>query len=137
MDMRALYRAVKEHSGLEDDSIVDAGRHGADAGWGNFTYYSDTVAFYDKNEDLIWELVNEMADDFGQKPMELVASFGGAKDIYGSDQFKNLLSWFALEEVGRWLADNPLERMDADEEDEDDNEDADLDDEEDEESDEE
>lgn len=133
MDMEALYRAVKEHSGLEDDSIVDAGRHGADAGWGGFTYYQDTTTFYRLNEGLIWSLVQENADSFGMTPMELIASFGGAKHVYDGDQLENLLAWFALEEVGRWLEDNPDERTDDDEAGDDD-ESADLDDEEDDES---
>lgn len=46
-----LYKAIKDHSDLDDSSIADAGRYGASGGFGGFCYYTDTVAFYDKNEN--------------------------------------------------------------------------------------
>jgi hypothetical protein len=39
------------------------------------------------------------------KPLELIASFRRADMASTHDGFANLLAWFALEEVGRWLAD--------------------------------
>ena len=35
--------------------------------------------------------------------MELVASFGGANTITDNTTFKNLLAWFALEEVAHFI----------------------------------
>ena len=58
----ALYRAIKEHCSLEDDSLLEVAQHGADAGWGGFTYTSDCVEFYDANEAAIYELLNETAE---------------------------------------------------------------------------
>ena len=101
--MRKLVDAIKAHGGLEDAEIIDAGNHGADAGWGGFTYTTDCVDFYDANEEAIWELLRESADDMGVKPLELVASFGRADMAEDASGFKNLLAWFALEEAGRWL----------------------------------
>ena len=99
-----LLEAIKKHADLEDETIIDAGQHGADAGWPGFTYYKDTVEFYDKNHDDIWELLNQVADDMGEKgPIALIATFGRADSIVDDDTFKNLLSWFALEETGHWL----------------------------------
>lgn len=114
---KRLYDAIKEHAHLEDETIIDAGKHGADAGWGGFTYYKDTCAFYEKNSDDIWELLSQMADDMGEKnPVALIAGFNRADSITDKDTFENLLAWFALEEVGRWLEDNPQEQSDEEKE---------------------
>ena len=102
-DMDALVEAIKEHSGMDDAEIADAGEHGADSGWPGFTYYSGTAEFYDKNQKLIWGLLEETADDQGVKPLELVASF--RTEVFDVDSFKNVMAWFALEESGRYLAD--------------------------------
>lgn len=114
---RKLYRAIKDHADLEDDTIRKAGQHGADAGWGGFTYTSDCVEFYNDNERAIWELAQEMADSMGHKsPVEMFSTFNRKDMLDDPDTFKNLLAWFALEEVGHWLDDNPHEGDDFAEE---------------------
>lgn len=105
---RVLYDAIRAHSNMDDDEIREAGEHGADAGWPGFTYTSDCVEFYTANRTAIWELAQQMADDFGYKNVpELVASFIRSEMADSPDGFENLLAWFALEKVGRWLEDNP------------------------------
>ena len=101
--MRRLVDAIKKHSGMDNEQIREAGEHSADAGWPGFSYTRDIIEFYDNNEALIWELLEETADDQGMKPLELVASF--RTEVSDVEGFKTLLSWFALEEAGRWLAD--------------------------------
>jgi hypothetical protein len=103
MDYDALVEAVKEHSEMDDDAIKEAGQYGASAGWPGFTYYTDTVAFYDENANLIDKLLQESADSMGYTVLELMASFGGAEHVHDEDTRKNLLAWFALEEAGRYL----------------------------------
>lgn len=101
-----LLRAIREHSGLELAAIRDAGRHGADAGWGGFTYYTDTVAFYDANETLLWEILAGDAEEYGYDNVPaFVASFVRADDAGDETGFKNLVAWYALETAGRWLED--------------------------------
>lgn len=100
-----LLEAIRKHSGMDDEQINEAGTHGADTGWPGFSYTVDCVAFYRENERAIWELLEEAADQIGVKPLELVASFGRAEMATSLDGLANLLAWFALEEVGRWLAD--------------------------------
>src|SRR5882724_5897294 len=94
-----LYKAIKDHCDLEDSSIRDAAAHGADAGFGGFTYTKDACEFYQANKDDIWELLRDAADQQGMKPMELVSHFGRSDMAEDPDQFENLLAWFALEEV--------------------------------------
>ncbi len=102
-----LLQAIKEHSSLDNDEIIQAGEHGADAGWGGFCYTGDCCRFYQANKESIWELLNECAEDQGEHPMTLVASFGRKDMATSADGFENLLAWFALESVGQWLADQP------------------------------
>lgn len=108
VDMKKLVQAVRDHSGMEDDEIREAGKHGADTGWPGFTYTRDCVAFYEKNKQVIWDLLADMANDAGMKPLELVMSFNRADMAETHEGFANLLAWFALEEAGRWLEDNRM-----------------------------
>jgi len=103
-DMHRLVQAIKRHSGLSVEEIIQAGENGADSGWSGFAYYSDTTEFYNNNEERIWDLLESTASDLGQKPLALVADF--RTEVHDVMDFKNVLSWFALEEAGRWLKDH-------------------------------
>ena len=120
---KELYNAIHKHSSLEDSDIQQAGENGADAGWGGFTYYEDTVTFYKKNRKHILALAREMSDQLGVDTVGMIRDFKclGRKDYteeevsrtlydpkYKGDAFRmvaNALAWFALEEVGRALVD--------------------------------
>ena len=102
-----LLEAVRTHSGMDDEQIIEAGIYGADTGWAGFSYTSDCVAFYRGNERAIWKLLEEVSEQIGMKPLELVSTFGRSDLAVSPNGFANLLAWFALEEVGRWLADRP------------------------------
>jgi hypothetical protein len=102
----ALVRAIRDHSGLELATIRDAGTHGADAGFGGFTYTVDGAEFYRANDRLIDELLQEDADDFGYDNVgAFVSSFTRADMTDTRDGRDCLLAWYALEAAGRWLND--------------------------------
>jgi hypothetical protein len=104
MDMKDLVRAIKKHSGMDNEQIAEAGEQGAEGGYPGFSYYRDTADFYDENAELIWELLNDEADDLGEKhALAMIANFREARSVVDDDSFKNLMSFFALEEAGRWL----------------------------------
>jgi hypothetical protein len=114
----ALVRAVVRQLGGRD-YLADVARHGADAGFPGFMYYSDTVAFFKRNRAAILALVESMANDLGEEPLAMVAHFNClapadnqekasiARCLYGGrltdddTQVANALAWFALEEVAR------------------------------------
>jgi len=101
-----LLRAIRDHADLELASIRDAGTHGADAGFGGFTYTQDAADFYDANEALIYELLREDADSMGAENVDaMVAQFGRADMLDTPDGRKCLLAWYALETAGHWLND--------------------------------
>jgi hypothetical protein len=101
-----LLRAIREHSGLELASIRDAGNHGADAGFGGFTYTTDAAEFTDANEQLLDALLQEDAEQFGHKNVaEFVGTFGRADMTDTLDGYKCLIAWYALEAAGHWLND--------------------------------
>lgn len=119
-----LVRAVVKRVGRE--SLEDVANHGAAGGFPGFTYYKDTVAFFKKHRKAIVAIVERMADDFGESPVDMVAGFnclGGRDDrkeyvqsvcrcLYGcrltddDTNVANALAWFALEEVARVFCDD-------------------------------
>jgi hypothetical protein len=113
---RDLLAAIQEHSGMERDRIREAGEHGADAGWPGFTYTTDGAEFTRANRELVWSLLTEEADEFGfENVPAFVASFTRADMADTEDGFDCLLSWYALETAGRWVADHADELREADE----------------------
>lgn len=103
----------------------DIVNHGIDGGFGKFIYYKDTIEFFKANRAEIVALVAEMANELGETPIGLVASFNClkmdahnpedeaeiARALYGrlaSDDTRvpNALAWFAAEEVARDQAEN-------------------------------
>lgn len=103
-------------------TLEDITNHGIDGGFSGFIYYADTIKFFKANRHEIIELVREMAQDFGQDPIEMVAGFNCltndfetreeiARAIYGrvakdDSLVANALAWFAAEEVARSMTDN-------------------------------
>lgn len=92
------------------DYLPDIARHGCAGGFPGLTYYSDTVALFDKFRDDIFEILGEMADSMGQIIPELIASFNGAADVGNFDQFANLCVWATVEEIARQETENGEER---------------------------
>ena len=111
---------------LNRERLADVARHGADAGWSGFTYYTDTNAFYKAHKADILELAKQCAEDFGQEMLVMVQGFnclsdksnGRGKPFYSLDEIaaalhsdkgegstciRNAMAWFALEEVAREL----------------------------------
>lgn len=100
------------------ETARDAGKHGADSGWGGFIYYSETVPWAKRHRRAILACAQAMADDCGVASVsQMVADFGCVKGNAtamevesvlmgaGDDDLQtivwNALAWFALEEVGR------------------------------------
>ena len=86
-------------------TIKDTAQHGCSGGTiSELIYYADSSAFYDKYQDEIWRRLGDMADDLGEDSIpHLIASFNGAKDVGSPAQLKNLLAWWAAEEVCRGI----------------------------------
>lgn len=131
----ALTRAVLKAlgGGKEARSYVqDAANHGADSGFPGFTYYKDTVAFYERYRRFIWLRLIADSEEFGDNGVvATVENFGCFRsrdagerralrrainalmldcvkvnwDIPEQVDVANALAWYALEEVGRELTD--------------------------------
>ena len=103
------------------DYLKDVTKHGANGGFNGFIYYSDTISFFRKNKKLIVELAEDMAERIGEDVLPMINSFNCLKDyelsnsqigkvLYGkfsnsgdNSTIMNALSWFALEEVARYV----------------------------------
>ena len=116
----ALIRSVvKQIGGWEEfkEVAADVADHGANSGFGGFTYYRETVDFYLKNAQMIKELAHQYARDFGTSTLEMIDQFNCIRGDFTMDELGeafyttkysedydliyNALSWFALEEVAR------------------------------------
>lgn len=104
-EVQKMIRAIRRQ--LATDQLADVATYGADAGYPGFSYYTDTVKFYNRHEEAIWQLLEQDADDFGFDSVPAyIASFNRASDAVDITQFKNLLTWYALEHVARNLTEN-------------------------------
>ena len=104
--------------------LEDVTNHGANSGFCGFTCYSDTIKFFRNNKKLIIELAENMANDLGEDVTNMVKGFNCLKDdeltnsqigkvLYGrflndgdNISIMNALSWFALEEVARYVCES-------------------------------
>ena len=97
----------------ERSTIKDAAEQGCSGGTiSELIYYADTSAFYEKYQDEIWRRLGDQADDLSADSiLPLISTFTGVKDVGSPLQLKNLLAWWAAEEVCRGIC------MDWDDED--------------------
>ena len=100
----------------------DVANHGANTGWGGFTYYKETYTFTKRNLSEIMEMAKSQAEDLGEADeFKMISGFrclNGdftasriAELIYRRPKTKedqddqdlvfNALAWYALEEVSR------------------------------------
>ena len=120
-----LVRAVvKQLGGWDEDTrltMEDIARYGVDGGFSGFIYYTDTVAFFNRNKNNILALAESQAREFGTGMLEMVMGFrcimnldvtpdNVARVLYSgrgdcADQIKNCMAWYAAEEVARAYVD--------------------------------
>lgn len=105
-----LYKAIKEHSGMDDEQIIEAANHGADSGWPGFCYTTDCMEFFQANAGDVWTLAAEVAEEIGNITVtEMISGFGRSDMLDDWERFQNRMAWFTLETVGHWLENNPQE----------------------------
>jgi hypothetical protein len=88
---------------LEEGQIADVILEGCQSGIvSELIYYSDSCAFYEKYEGEIWDRLDQTSCEMGEESiLHLIASFNGSRSVGSHDQFRNLLAWWACEEVCR------------------------------------
>jgi hypothetical protein len=91
------------HSHFDLSNLQDIARHGADTGWYGLTYTTDCCQLYARFKDEIWDMLLDDAQDFGQSPLEIVASFRGAADVETAQDFETLLARYAAERTAYLL----------------------------------
>lgn len=125
-----LTRAVIRQLGGKDN-LIDVNNHGAMGGFPKFTYYRDTVPFFEKHRKAILSVLEADGDDFGEEPASIVFGFNCLRLsdadreeqrtyrsainrlLYGNRkvdwdrpeevQIANALSWYSLESVARMM----------------------------------
>lgn len=101
--MSNIKKHLKENFEQSDlQHIADGGLTGGVSG---FIYYSETIEFYDEHEEEIWELLEQDAEDFGYKSITaFIDTFNG--DIQSLTEYKNILTWYAVERQARLLVED-------------------------------
>ena len=89
----------------DKSTIRDTAEHGCSGGTiSELIYYADTEAFYEKYKEEIWQRLSDMADDMGEPSiLHLIVTFNGSKEVGSDLQLRNLLAWWAAEEVCRGI----------------------------------
>ena len=65
-------------------------------------YYADSCAFYERYEGEIWDRLDQTTCELGYDSiLHLISTFNGSRSVGSHDQFRNLLAWWACEEVCR------------------------------------
>jgi hypothetical protein len=116
-----LIRAVIRQSGgwrSFQEHALDIANHGIAGGFSGWIYYTETCAFYAKNQQLIVALVESQASEYDYaSAQDMVKSFRhldatmseigltlyGTKRLHDT-QVSNALAWNAAEEVARAYA---------------------------------
>lgn len=89
-----------------EDVCQDVCNHGCQSGLiGELIYYRDTVAFFEEFKDEINELLAETMGEFGGSQKDIFGDKWDSDDPLALEDFnKNLLAWFAFEEITRRIA---------------------------------
>lgn len=118
----ALIKAVIRQSGGWDafqEQALDIANYGISGGFSGWIYYTETCAFYAKNQQLIVGLVESQADEYDYtSPQDMVKSFRHLDatlseigfTLYGTKRqhdnyVANALVWYAAEKAARAYAD--------------------------------
>jgi len=90
---------------LEEGQIADVILEGCQSGIvSELIYYSDSCAFYEKYKEEIWQRLSDLADDMGEPSiLHLIVTFNGSKEVESDLHLRNLLAWWAAEEVCRGI----------------------------------
>ena len=106
----AVVEVYLNHYSEEIDLLMqDVVTYGLSGGiLGEFIYYTDTVSFFNKYENEITELLKETLNSYGyNSPKELFGKKWDEEDFFCKEKLnKNLLCWFAVEEITRELLNN-------------------------------
>ena len=110
--------ATAMFEGWELGQLKDLASHGADSGWPGLTYTRDCVALFDAHASTIWEMAVVMAEDMGDGNVaQMIGGFGRSDMVDDWDTFRNLMAWFAAEEIARTITDRADELEDEDDDD--------------------
>ncbi len=104
IEKRVLRDALDYSTNISDviNYLKDVTQHGCAGCCYGLVYYKDTTKFYDTYADEIEDLLYEYQQNMGfANRFAAIASFRGAENVGDITQEKNLLAWFAYEEIAR------------------------------------
>ena len=123
MDKKLIKAVTKQLEG--EESFQDIYTSGIGGGFTGFIYYLDTIEFFRKNKTMIVKLAEDTANElYEEGVLSMIKAFNCLKDddltlsqigkvLYSkfsntndNTMIMNALSWFAAEEVARYVIEN-------------------------------
>jgi|TARA_R100001530_G_scaffold111476_2_gene78599 hypothetical protein len=94
--MNKIEKLLLDNEKESENFISDVASHGCVNGCvPELIYYSDTIKFYEENEDLIWEILFDCAESMDTSILTMLDSHN--KNVGNLCVFKNLCVWFAVD----------------------------------------
>ena len=108
---------IRQSGGWEafQENALDIANHGISGGFSGWIYYNETCAFYAKNQQLIVDMVEKQADEYGYQSAQDMLIFKPftmseiGYTLYGNkhqheNYIANALAWYIAEEVANEYA---------------------------------
>ena len=90
VDSNLIKAIIRQSGGWNDfqEKALDITNHGIAGGFSGWIYYTETSEFYAKNQQLIVDMVESQADDYGyQSAQELVKGFRGIDETMSEIEY--------------------------------------------------
>ncbi len=120
VDSNLIKAVIRQSGGWRDfqEHALDIANYGITGGFSGWIYYTETGAFYAKHQQLIVDMVESQADEYGyQSAQDMVKEFRNPDatmlkigyTLYCNKRkhdtyVANALAWYAAEEVARAYA---------------------------------
>lgn len=121
VDSKLVKAVIRQSGGWRDfqENALYIANNGVAGGFSGWIYYIETCEFYAKNQQLIVDMVEKQADEYGyQSAQDMIKGFRSLDSkmseigytLYGTkhqhdNYIANALAWYAAEEVARAYAD--------------------------------
>jgi len=88
----------------EPEELLDIAHYGANTGWQGLTWTTELWDLYTQYKDEIWEVIAELADEYGVHPLQFLADLLKDK-VQDAGTFHDTIVWLAAEHYANTLTD--------------------------------
>ena len=107
------------------DELSEIVSYGCGVGWHGLTYTSDINRFHDQWESEIWDVVNELADDYGESALSFLSGANSVGEVTDLSDIKQLAVFVAVEHLAYVVTEFEPELLNEEEEEKEEDEEGD------------